>query len=111
MPKLKVEKDTSDYPQKEPREKTWQKRPSSAKFPHAKDIMQLFPGYVLSWIQYKQFCVAAESLFAERGMDDVREAMKYYLKHQDESFIPSIFTPIDLDSKWDKLVAYSLKKK
>lgn len=111
MPKLKVEKDNSDYPQKEPKETTWQKRPSSAKYPHAKQIMQLFPNYLISWIQYKQFCFASESLFTERGIEDVTQALKYYKKHQDEPFIPSIFTPMDLDSKWDKLVAYSLKNK
>lgn len=107
----RTEADNSDYPQKEPKEKTWQKRPSSAKYPHAKEVMKLFPGYVLSWIQYKHFCIAAESLYVERGMEDLAEAMKYYIKHQDEPFIPSIFTPVDLDSKWDKLVAYSLKNK
>lgn len=111
MPKRIVEKDNSDYPQKEPKETTWQKRPSSAKYPHAKQIMQLFPNYLVSWIQYKQFCFASESLFTERGIEDVTQALKYYKKHQDEPFIPSIFTPMDLDSKWDKLVAYSLKNK
>lgn len=110
MPK-RIEADKSDYEQREPREQTWQKRPSSAKYKHAKEVMELFPNYVLSWIHYKQFCIASESLYTERGIEDVKQALKFYRKHQDEAFIPSILTPIDLDSKWDKLVAYSLKNK
>lgn len=91
--------------------KRWQKKPSIAKYPNAKKVMKLFPTYVKSWEMYKQFCVASESLFEERGLENIEEALKYYKKHQDEPFIPSIFTPMDLDSKWDKLVAYSLKNK
>lgn len=89
--------------------KEWQKRPSIAKFPNAKSVLVLFPNYILSWTHYKQFCVAAESLYQERGLEHVKEALKYYKKHKNDPFIPTITNPMDLDSKWDKLVEYSLK--
>lgn len=90
----------------EPKEKPQNK----SKYPHAETIMKLFPNFQFSWRVYKQFCVAAENLWASRGEADCKSALEFYYKHRDEPFIPSIHNPIDLDMKWDKLVAYSLKK-
>lgn len=85
-------------------------RKPMAKYPNAKKIFALFPGYSLVWTVNRQFCMAAENLFETRGIDDCKEALSFAEKHKDENFCPRVYNPLDLDMKWDKLVAYSLKK-
>ncbi len=88
----------------------WQRRPSSARFPHSKEIFALFPNYTPSWKVNRTFCISAENLYVVRGVADTKEALDFAIKHRKEPFCPQVFTPYDLDMKWDKLVDYSLKK-
>lgn len=91
-------------------EQRWQKRPSIAKYPHAKEIFALFPNQSPVWKVNRPFCISAQNLYLTRGIADCREAIAFATKHKDENFCPKIYNPYDLDMKWDKLVAYSLKK-
>jgi len=89
----------------------WQKKPSAAKYPHAKEIFALFKNYVPSWKINRTFCISAENLYLTRGVADCKDALEFAEKHKKEPFCPQIHTPYDLDMKWDKLVEYSLKNK
>lgn len=97
------ERDDSEF------ERRWQKRPSIAAYPHAREIFELFPNKQFTWRRNTSYCSSAENLYQVRGVEDVREALKYVLRHRSDPYCPEIYTPYDLDMKWDKLVAYSLK--
>lgn len=88
----------------------WQKKPRNAKYPHSKEIFDLFPNYTSSWKINRTYCISAENLYLTRGVADTKEALDFAIKHRKEQFCPQIFTPYDLDMKWDKLVEYSLRK-
>ena len=88
----------------------WQKSPSTAKYPHSKEIFALFPNATLSWKVNRTFCISAENLYLTRGVADCKEAVDFAIKHKRETYCPQIHTPYDLDMKWDKLVEYSLRK-
>lgn len=81
-----------------------------AKYPNADTIFKLFPNSVPSWKINRTYRACAESVFKVRGLKDASDAMAFAIKHKDDEFCPKIDTPYDLDMKWDKLVAYSLKK-
>ncbi len=82
----------------------------NAQFPNADVIMKLFPNYQTSWKINRSFRIAAENVFKVRGLKDASDAMAFAVKFKDDEFCPKIDTPYDLDMKWDKLVAYSIKK-
>lgn len=49
---------------------------------------------------------AAKNLLSERGISEVKNALRWYAKYKDNPFCPNIHTPYDLDTKWAKLEAF-----
>ena len=66
--------------------------------------------YPLNWRVNKTQRQSAENLFKERGLEKIRRALAFYQENKDDEFCPDILSPYDLDSKWDKLLKYKLKK-
>lgn len=61
------------------------------------------------WLANKTQRKAGEILFDERGLDQVKAALKFAHEHKDDEFCPKIFTPYDLANKWSSLIAYKKK--
>lgn len=73
-------------------------------------VFELFPERQMNWRKNTTQIDAAKNLLEEHGLEDVTEALDYYHKNTQQSYIPEILTPSDLDRKWLKLAAFSLKK-
>lgn len=58
------------------------------------------------WNRARNQIEAARNLLAERGINEVQNALKWYAKCKDNPFCPQIHTPYDLDAKWIKLEAF-----
>lgn len=63
----------------------------------------------LNWNTNRTIRKSAENLLEERKVEGIRKALNFYLENKDEEFCPEIITPWDLDSKWDKLLAFKNK--
>lgn len=74
-------------------------------------VFELWKPYPINWRKNTTQIDAAKNLLEEHGLEDVTEALDYYHKNKQQSYIPEILTPSDLDRKWLKLAAYSLKNK
>jgi hypothetical protein len=74
---------------------------------HAQDVFRVFREvldiYPLNWRVNRTQRLAADNLYEERGLDAVRNALRFYKEHKDNEFCPTIASPYDLDSKWEKL--------
>ena len=79
----------------------------SPKYPHAKSVFKTLWGdlYPKSWERITTQLVSAENLY-ERGIVQARGAIKLYNENKEDKFCPSIRTPHDLDTKWEKLLEY-----
>lgn len=97
---LRIEKDT---PKKEEKE-------STAKYPHKKEVFALWGTYPKNWELNTTQCRAAENLYAEKQIDGIKSALRFYGKHKNEEFCPQINNPYDLDSKWEKLLTHKNKR-
>jgi len=75
-----------------------------------REIFDLWGKYPLSWRTNRSMIQAAKNLLASRSRQDLVDALDFAKKHANDGFCPQILSPWDLDSKWEKLVAYSLKK-
>jgi DNA-binding Lrp family transcriptional regulator len=67
------------------------------------------PDYPKSWERNTTQIKSAKALMAERGMEQVQKALDFYRKNCHRQFIPEISTPYDLDTKWEKLLAFKDK--
>lgn len=78
------------------------KRMNTAKYPHHKEIFALWGKVPLAWTNNNTQKQAAENLYAERTIEEIQDAIKWYadLKHLDRCY--DVSTPYDLDSKWAK---------
>lgn len=87
------------------------KRMSTAKYPHAFEVFELWGMYPRSWASLRESRQreAAENLFLEHELEDIRGAIKFWRKHKNLPFCPSAATPFDLDTKWAKLEAFNSK--
>lgn len=65
--------------------------------------------YPLNWRVNRTQRQSAENLFHEHGLDAVKNALKFYKQNRDDEYCPNVATPYDLDSKWNKLVAFKKK--
>jgi hypothetical protein len=97
---LRVEKDTDS-------DRT-PKKTSRAEFPHAEEIFDLFTPRDVSWTIDKTQRRHAEQLYA-RGIEKVKQALKFFYRHKDEEHCPQVFTPYLLNTKWLNLQAYANK--
>jgi hypothetical protein len=91
-----------DLPLKEKKSTT----PSTTVFNIFKEVLGKHP---LNWNNNRTIRQAAENLLEERGEDGIRKALNFFKEHKEEEFCPTIITPWDLDSKWDKLLTFKKK--
>lgn len=87
-----------------------QKPRASPKYPHSKEVFALWPSAPRNWSTNSTQLIAAENLYEEQGVEEIKAALEYIDKHKSEDFFPQIATPHDLDSKWTKLSAFYDKK-
>lgn len=85
------------------------KSKSPAKYPNAKTIFSFWGPYPRNWDLNATQLRAAENLFKEHGLEEVKDAVEWYETVKDLPFCPQMTSPYDLDSKWDKLEAFSNK--
>lgn len=84
-----------------------EKKPKTPpKYPHSKEVFGLWGAYPRNWVANKTQLTAAENLFEERGIEDIKEALDFYRTHQKDKYCPEIDSPFDLDTKWVKLEAF-----
>lgn len=77
------------------------------KYPHSKEVFSWFPRPEKSWELNKTQRAHAELLYL-RGEKKVKSALAFVKKHEGEDFFPSVATPYDLETKWEKLVNYKV---
>jgi hypothetical protein len=65
--------------------------------------------YPANWNLNRTQIQAAKNLLAERGMNNIRGALKFHRENSEHRFCPSITSPYDLDSKWSKLAEFRKK--
>lgn len=92
------------------KEEVSEKKSTPKKYPHSKEVFGLWGKYPRNWELNTTQLRAAENLFEEQGLEEIRGALEYWNKHKDEDFCPQVPTPYDLDSKWLKLSAFYDKK-
>lgn len=85
----------------------WQKRDTSYR-----KVFEIVGGknYPKVWDRYSSTKKSALGLIKEHGWEQIEKAMAFYRAHENDPFIPQLSTPIDLDTKWDKLLAYRNKQ-
>lgn len=88
-------------------------RPQTKKYPNAPAVRKIFQDVLgenpFNWNKNKTQLIACENLFAEKGVEKIRNALEFYKEHNEKKYCPSIHTPYDLDSKWAKLGEFKLK--
>lgn len=83
-----------------------EKKSTPKKYPHSKEVFGLWGSYPRNWELNTTQLRAAENLFEEQGIEEIKGALDYWKKHKDEDFCPQVPSPYDLDSKWLKLSAF-----
>lgn len=81
---------------------------SKSKYPHALEVFALWGAYPKNWTSPKNSMhrEAAENLYTEQGIEEIKSALAYIKKHKSDDYFPQIETPYDLDNKWLKLEAF-----
>lgn len=59
-----------------------------------------------NWRLNKTQRQAAKNLIEERKLPQVRKALLFALENHDDPYCPFVYTPYDLDSKWESLKNY-----
>lgn len=77
------------------------------KYPHSKEVFGLWGSWPRNWLLNTTQLRAAENLYEERGLDEIKDALQFIKDYGNADFFPSITSPYDLDSKWAKLEAKS----
>lgn len=80
-----------------------EKKSTPKKYPHSKEVFELWGKYPRNWDLNSVQLKAAENLHAEQGIAEIKNALAWYAGHKDDEFCPQVSTPYDLDSKWAKL--------
>jgi len=68
-----------------------------------KEVLGVYP---LNWNTNKTQRTCAENLSTERTTEQIKNALVFYKEKQEEKYCPTIRSPYDLDSKWDKLTNF-----
>lgn len=75
-----------------------------------KEVFKAFKQkYPRNWDLNRTQIQAAKNLLEERGLPQIRGALKFHSENSDHEFCPGITSPYDLDSKWSKLAAFKRK--
>jgi hypothetical protein len=82
---------------------------SNAKYPNARSVFALFPKQQKSWLIDTTQLKHAELLF-EKGLSQVRGALKFHSENCDSQYCPEINTPYELSVKWLKLLSFKKKQ-
>ncbi len=84
-------------------------KPRTAKYPNARTVMRLFPNYEKHWNIKTPILQASERLFTDKGVERIVKALTFYAQNREQQMCPKIYTPIDLEDKWEKLLAFKNK--
>ncbi len=76
---------------------------------HILEVFSCFGKYPKAWLTNRSQRKAAENLFEERGLEQVKKAVSLYLENREDKFCPAVNTPWDLDNKWGALVRFKNK--
>lgn len=82
------------------------KKPPRKQF---KSVFSFFGKYPPHWALNRAIIDASERLVEHRGLSNVRAAVQFALEHRNEKYCPQIFTPLDLEEKWQPLFAFKTK--
>lgn len=83
--------------------------PRNVKYPHKEEVYALWPKRPLNWNIAAPQCKAAENLYKERGISQIKSAIAFWLEHKDEQFCPDCSTPYKLDSNWSALFKFKAR--
>lgn len=72
-------------------------------------VFALF-GQKQGWMIHKAQKDAALRLFDQKGLNQIRAALKFYRENKDEKFCPQVRTPYELEEKWSALVSFQKKQ-
>lgn len=84
-------------------------KPSNKKHPNAPIVFALFGKFPRNWRINKTQLLAGENLFKEKGIEQIKKAIKFYRENRDNEYCPVVNSPYDLDSKWGKLISFKKK--
>jgi len=68
-----------------------------------KEITGVYP---LFWNKNRSQRIACENLMKERGIEQIKKALEYYMENKEDKWCPKILSPWDLDTKWKKLYTF-----
>lgn len=110
--KSKNELSSADEPREVyiPSEDSEKKPSAKQKYPHSKEVFALWGAFPKNWLLNTTQLRAAENLYEEQGIEEIKSALEYIEKHKHEDFFPQIDSPYELDSKWAKLSAFYDKR-
>lgn len=74
-----------------------------------KTIFALWGKYPKNWLLNKTQIQAAKNLLEEHKIEQIRGALKFHSENSEHTYCPTILSPYDLDSKWNKLIAFKRK--
>lgn len=77
-----------------------------AKYPKAREVFSWFPEPEPSWKINTTECKHAELLYL-RGESAVRGILAFLEKHQDVEDCPQVLSPHDLETKWNRVLAFA----
>lgn len=59
-----------------------------------------------SWIKHKTIRGAAERLWDKKGKEKIINIMTFLKKNEENQFCPRVFSPYDLELKWDAILDF-----
>ncbi len=72
-----------------------------AKYPNAKEVFRLFKSYSpILWDRNTTFLRAAQSLYEDKGIEELTEQMKWYEKNRKRDFCPQFDDPLEWANKY-----------
>ena len=80
------------------------------KYPNRDEIYTIFKEAGIPpkgiWYVSSTQMKCAENLSTERTTEQIKNALQFYKENQEAKYCPTIRSPFDLDSKWDKLTSF-----
>jgi hypothetical protein len=90
-----------------------QKKTPTRKYPNAPAVRKVFQEVLgknePNWKINKTQLQACQNLFTTRGISKIKNALEFYQEVKGQDFCPTIDSPYDLDSKYDKLARFKNK--
>jgi len=86
-----------------------QKKPSTAKYPHKKEVFSWFPAYEKFWDRHATYCEYSNDCW-ELGEKTCRAMLKFYEENKHDPHCPVIITPYDIVTKRNNLIAFRDKR-